>query len=72
MPKLPGADEPHQIPSGFWKIIITPEGDRSYYFDQDTPAGFDFQNGATSIETIEARTGLKIPRNLRTGKLIKQ
>jgi endonuclease G len=23
MPKLPGADEPHRVPSGFWKIILT-------------------------------------------------
>ncbi|MCP4991762.1 MAG: hypothetical protein GY928_38590 [Colwellia sp.] len=45
MPMLPGADEPHKIPSGYWKIIIKPSKNladiktAAFIFNQDTPRG---------------------------------
>ncbi len=45
MPMLPGADEPHKIPSGYWNIIIKPSKNladiktAAFIFNQDTPRG---------------------------------
>lgn len=67
MPALPGADEPHRVPSGYWKVVAL--GDRRV-------AGFIFENQAedatpfcdeqvdasvvTTIRTIERRSGLDL------------
>lgn len=58
MPQLPGADEPHVIPSGYWKVVMV--GDRldSYFFEQETPKETDFQLGRTTLTDIEGFSGL--------------
>jgi endonuclease G len=62
---LPGADEPHRIPSGYWKIIAqgTPPDPSSvravaFIFPQETPRQVDFTTFIVPIDEVEQRSGL--------------
>ena len=64
MPPMPGADEPHVVPSGYWKIVAVrgAGGVRAagFVFDQDTPPGAGHCHKAqqATVREIERRTGL--------------
>tara|TARA_E500000318_G_scaffold62266_1_gene57663 strand:- start:785 stop:1621 length:837 start_codon:yes stop_codon:yes gene_type:complete len=64
VPPLPGADEPHRVPSGYWKIISLLRGDElevaGFVLDQETPRKADFCDEAyeASVTGIAARSGL--------------
>lgn len=62
MPQLPNADEPHVIPSGYWKIVAVQEGNTvklaGFILDQETPRGANSCSGLTTVDNIEQRTGL--------------
>ncbi len=71
MPCLPGADEPHRVPSGYWKIIIvqpgkTPDSIKSatFMFDQETPRNDRVIDHLCTIKEIEQKTGLDFLREL--------
>lgn len=71
MPRLPRADEPHRIPSGYWKIIALQEGKSpdsirtaSFMFDQDANRRDDIIDHLCSIDDIETKTGLDFLRDL--------
>jgi len=73
MPPLPKADEPHKVPSGYWKIIIV-KGDSinslnaaSFIFDQDTPRGDKVINHLCTINEIEKRSKLNFLHELKDG-----
>lgn len=64
MPVMPGADESHLVPSGYWKII-TRERDgvikiASFLFDQETERTADFCDAkfTTNVRMIERKTSL--------------
>ena len=74
---LPNADEPHRIPSGYWKVIATGErGNPSsvkataFIFAQNTPSGADFTNHIVSIDDVEQRTGLEFFREMSNSQQI--
>jgi len=70
MLSLPNADEPHKVPSGYWKIIIIPESEIkifSYIFPQDTPRDAKIKDYNCSVDEIEKRTGLDFMSNLDDG-----
>ncbi|BAW96616.1 DNA/RNA non-specific endonuclease [[Synechococcus] sp. NIES-970] len=56
--QLPNADEPHQIPDYFWRIITYNNTTEAYIFSQDTPLGADFRLGKISPRELEQYTGL--------------
>ena len=64
MPVLPKADDPHKVPSGYWKIIILPGKyigslkAASFIFDQDTPRNDKVTNHMCTINEVEERSGL--------------
>ena len=63
MPQLPNADEPHTIPSGFWKIVAVRNEDdglllASFIFNQIPQKGSDICNYKTTVSEIEERTDL--------------
>ena len=62
MPAMPGADEPHQVPGGFWKIVMVPAGNvlltAAFIFYQDGIGGNNISDHAVNINDIERRTGL--------------
>ena len=64
MPTMPGADEPHLVPSGYWKIVATEEKGNiktaSFIFDQETErkASFCEKKFLSRVRIIEGKTGL--------------
>jgi endonuclease G, mitochondrial len=70
MPPLPEADEPHRVPSGYWKIVATQEDEgidmAAFVMDQATPRGDNFCSKVTTVDDIEKRTGLNFFSGLST------
>lgn len=62
MPSLPNADETHSVPSGYWKIICTEQGNfinaAAFIYDQETPRNDPILDHQTTIDEIEQRSGL--------------
>lgn len=53
-------DTPHRIPDGFFKIIVTAQGEvAAFQFSQQTSVGVHHCNLQASVEDIEAATGLE-------------
>ena len=60
MQAMPRADEPHRVPSGYWKIVATEDGRLSAFIMDSGMARGDPHCGArTNVETIERRSGLR-------------
>ena len=66
MPPMPGADESHIVPSGYWKIIAT-QGDSdikvaAFLFEQETERRADYctDSFVTSVRNVERKTGLDL------------
>lgn len=75
MPSLPGADEPHQVPSGYWKVIAMKNKSEittaSFIFDQDTPRKANYCDLSVSLQNVESRASLDLfPSLTSTYKLI--
>jgi endonuclease G len=61
MPPLPGADERHRVPSGYWKVVMTADGRMSaFLFDQETPRGADYCEMQRSFDEVELRARLRL------------
>lgn len=63
MPPMPEADEYHRVPSGYWKIIITPKGNSAFnvagfIFDQKTRKDDNYMKHIVKISDIEKRSKL--------------
>jgi len=61
MPSLPNCDEPHKIPSAYWKIICVEEAGEisaaAFIFNQDTPRNSKLKDHLVTIDEIEERSG---------------
>lgn len=70
---LPCADEPHRVPSSYWKIIILPGKSinslqvAAFVFNQDTPRDDKVIDHISTINEIEKRSGLDFLRELPDG-----
>lgn len=61
MPNLPGADERHRVPSGYWKVIATPDGRAvGFLFDWETERSADICAARQPVEQIEYRSRLAL------------
>lgn len=64
MPLLPKADEPHRVPSGYWKVVST--GDQNSFetlslaFEQTTDLHANFCDHQISIDEVERRAHLDV------------
>ena len=62
MPALPGADETHRVPSGYWKIVAVQASGAvcaaGFIFDQDTPRNADICDHVATVDAVEQRRGL--------------
>ncbi|MGD8717616.1 MAG: DNA/RNA non-specific endonuclease [Candidatus Zixiibacteriota bacterium] len=74
IPKLPHADEPHLIPSAYWKIVaIRPTTDpdsiraAAFIFEQDTPRNDAVLGHLATVAAVEDRSGLIFFRELPAG-----
>jgi endonuclease G, mitochondrial len=76
MPGLPNADEPHVIPSGYWKVIAFSGGKRlgaiAFVMNQNTPRSADFCGLGRRIDIpgLERRTGLRLFPELDARELV--
>jgi len=71
MPTLPSADEPHRIPSGYWKVIVIPQQPLpdslkviAFILDQEVPRRASLKDFVVSVNEVEARTGLDLLHEL--------
>ena len=59
--ELPGADEPHRVPTGYFKVVADDAGRASaFFFDQDADRGMDHCDGIVTLREVEAASGLDI------------
>ncbi|MEQ8334845.1 DNA/RNA non-specific endonuclease [Nisaea sp.] len=73
MPSLPEADEPHRVPSGYWKIVSLLGGGAveaaGFVLDQETPRDADYcaTAHAVPVPVIARRSGLTFAPGLEGG-----
>ncbi|WP_193184918.1 DNA/RNA non-specific endonuclease [Nisaea sediminum] len=57
MPPLPRADEPHRVPSGYWKIVVLTRAGTvlvaGFVLDQETPRQASYCDGGFNIVVTE-------------------
>ena len=59
--ELPGADEPHRVPTGYFKVVADDTGRTSaFFFDQDADRGMDHCDGIVTLREVEAASGLDV------------
>ncbi|CAE7815817.1 nucA [Symbiodinium necroappetens] len=63
MAPMPGADESHRVPSGYWKLLAA-EADgrlevRAFLFDRDLPRRAGYCERTVTLAQLEAATGLR-------------
>lgn len=63
--ELPGADETHAVPTGYFKVVAENNGRiTSFRFDQDADRQMDYCDGIVELDDVETVTGLDLfPRN---------
>jgi len=63
MGNLPNAGEPHTIPSGFWKIVLTLDGGTpriaAFVMEQTADRDAALSGFVTDVDEIESRSGLE-------------
>ena len=61
MRPMPGADERHRVPSGYWKVVVTLDGRMTaFIFDQDTPRAANYCGMRRSLDELELRARLRL------------
>ena len=62
MPPLPKADEPHKVPSGYWKVVVSISGKEVKYaafiMNQESKRRDTVVSKAVSVDEVEKRSGL--------------
>lgn len=62
MPLLPGADEPHVVPTGYWMIVYTDDPGSpqvcGFAVPQVLPESYETEQFITTVDEIEEMTGL--------------
>ncbi|MEI8611597.1 DNA/RNA non-specific endonuclease [Enterovibrio sp. Hal110] len=62
MTDMPKADEDHQIPSGFYKLVYDTDGNgAAFVMDQDIVKGIKYCETAVSVATLNERVGYQLP-----------
>lgn len=64
MQGLPQADEPHRVPSGYWKVLMIEPGDTvkiaAFIFDQETERPGSFCGHLVTVDEVERRSSLDL------------
>ena len=59
--RLPDADEPHGVPTGYFNVVADGTGRvTTFFFDQDTPRGMDHCEAIVILEDVETASGLDL------------
>ena len=71
--QLPGADETHSVPTGYFKVVANSTGRlTAFLFDQDVPRDMDHCDGIVTLQAVETASGLDLfprERNWPNGSL---
>ena len=71
--EFPGADEPHRVRTGYFKVVADSTGRlTAFLFDQDVSRRMDHCDGIVTLQSVETASGLDLfPRepNWRKGSL---
>jgi len=64
MPALPGADEPHLVPSGYWKTVAIKDAGQldvaGFIFSQEVSRHLNYCNGLVPLDEIYKRSHLNL------------
>jgi len=65
MEPLPNADEPHRVPSGYWKVVIAHTGHDSFehaafIMDQNSRRKDRVSSKSVTIDEVEKQSGLDL------------
>ena len=59
--QLPRADEPHSVPTGYFKVVANRTGDlTAFLFDQDVPKHMNHCEGIVTLQSVETASGLDL------------
>ena len=59
--KLPNADEPHSIPTGYFKVVANRSGSlTAFVFDQDVAEAMNYCDGIVTLQEVEKASGLDL------------
>lgn len=62
MPSLPGADEPHRVPSAYYKLIYDPSGAAvAFYMEQHTPREHSYCHTIITLDRLQAKLSYPLP-----------
>lgn len=63
MPKMPGADESHLVPSAYYKIVYDKLGNSvAFYMEQTTPRQTNYCFKVLPIKELQAKLNYKLPK----------
>lgn len=58
---MPNGRKRHRVPSGYWKVLATPDGRiTAFIFDQTTPRSANYCEFRASLEAVEIRADLTL------------
>ena len=61
MPTLPQANEPHEVPTKYWKVVANDAGNvTAFIFDQGTPTSATYCDQRKPLSEVEMQSGLKL------------
>lgn len=67
---LPGADERHRVPSGYWKLVMLEDGRMTaFIFPQETPRNASYCSYRVALDEVELRARLFLLPARRTPPL---
>lgn len=62
MPQMPGADEPHIVPSAYYKIVYDKTGNAAaFYMEQSTLRQTSYCNKTISLTDLQSKLNFRLP-----------
>lgn len=73
MPKMPGADESHLVPSAYYKIVYDKFGNSvAFYMEQTTPRQTNYCTKVFPITELQAKLNYKLPKLKPSKEILKR
>ncbi|MCE9685814.1 DNA/RNA non-specific endonuclease [Shewanella sp. AS16] len=63
MPQMPGADEPHEVPSAYYKVIYDKIGNSAaFYMEQSTPRQTNYCTKTITFTELQSKLNYALPK----------
>ncbi len=73
MPKMPGADEPHIVPSAYYKIIYDRSGNAvAFHMEQSTPRNERYCAKTIPLDNLQSKLSYRLPEFKFSPSLLKR